>query len=64
MYFKANIFVATNQSAIYRYDVEEDTYVEIEGSALPAKATETLQETAAQLNEAEEDNSDSEQQKQ
>ena len=60
--FQGKYFVATNQSAIYRYDVEEDTYVEIEGSALPAKATETLQETAAQLNEAEEDNSDSEQQ--
>ncbi len=54
--FQGKYFVATNQSAIYRYDVE------IEGSALPAKATETLQETAAQLNEAEEDNSDSEQQ--
>ena len=61
--FQGKYFVATNQSAIYRYDVEEDTYVEIEGSALPAKATETLQETAAQLNEAEEDNSDSGQQR-
>ena len=60
--FQGKYFVATNQSAIYRYDVEEDTYVEIEDSTLPPKAKETLQETAAQLNEAEEGNSDGEEQ--
>lgn len=60
--FQGKYFVATNQSAIYRYDVEEDTYVEIEDSTLPQKAKETLQETAAQLNETEESNSDGEEQ--
>lgn len=58
--FQGKYFVATNQSVIYRYDVEEDKYIEIEGSELPAKATETLQQTAAQLNEASENSSDDE----
>ncbi|NDO46177.1 hypothetical protein [Clostridium sp. MD294] len=59
--FQGKYFVATNQSAIYRYDVEQNKYIEIENSELPAKATETLQQTAAQLNEVSENSSDSEQ---